>query len=99
RQILIQPKTMPDHADAATDVAFAEYANLTRRRATQTGQHLEQRRLPRSVAAQQRQDLAGSDFEIDLLDGRKVAVELGDAASGDGRLAHRSEARRLSPET
>jgi hypothetical protein len=52
------------------------------------GKHLDQRRLARAVVAEERNDLAREQVDIDVLERMEAAEGLGNAAEFDQGRAH-----------
>jgi hypothetical protein len=70
----------------------AQDGHLARRREQQAGQHLQRRGLPGAVGAQEADDLAGLDVEVDASDGLHVArlpAHEADGGRAQARLALR----------
>lgn len=98
RQILEQSAGLHDGGDEATRDGrvrrHAEDADAARRRFAQAEDHVDRRRLARTVGAEERDDLAGRDLEVDPTDGLDAPVLAGKglrhAGEGDGCVVHAS---------
>ena len=66
---------------------LAAEADLAGGRRVHAGEHLDQRRLARAVVADERDDLAGMDVEVDVGQRRDGAEVLADAAQAEDQLA------------
>ena len=99
---LDQPQILVDEGDRLgraglrrpVPVGLAVEQDLALVEAVDPGQQLDQRRLAGAVLAQQRQDRAGADVEVDPVDRQRAAEALGDA--GEAQQQRLSHARRLS---
>ena len=78
------PSRMISKVGSARDVAPVEHDPAARRARPAADRH-QQRRFAGAVGADQRDDLAGADLEIDALQRLDIAVEGMDAADGQHR--------------
>ena len=85
---LAHPPRMLAHVDPVE-------RDRARRRREQADQHADRRALARAVRAEEGEDHAALDLEIDGVDGREVAEALAEAAREDDRVRHL--ALRLAP--
>ena len=78
------------HAPARVDVVridrLAEQPGLAVARRQQAGEHLHGRRFAAAVGAQEAEDLAPADAEVDVIDGGEVAKAHGQALGLDGHI-------------
>ncbi len=99
RQVPVERRLLEDQADVAADVvAFGEHVVSGHERRAAAGtheraQHPDRRRLARSVGAQEAEDLAAGDLEVDAPHGLHLGVALGQPFDGDGRAARAVERR------
>ena len=88
-QVRVEADRVREVADAALDLERAagrvepDDAGLALGRLGQPEEHQDRRRLAGAVLAEQAEDLAGLDLEIEMVDGDEVAVGLGQAAGPD----------------
>ena len=94
RQVRRDVAVLGDDADALAPLARAlrrvdpEHLNLAGAALAVALEDLDRRRLARSVGAEEREDLAARDLEIDAADGLEVTVGLAQPADGYGQVAH-----------
>ena len=82
-------------ADRRVTWRATQHLGSTRRRAQDVEQQTDRRRLARPVRAEEPEDFAGHDLEIEAVDGDEAVEALGQASGGDDGLnAQGSSSRR-----
>src|SRR5581483_761747 len=102
RHVLEQADVLEGAADAALRErvrrpprhVLAGEEDGARRRLVDAGQHVEERRLARAVRADQADDRAGGDAEVDVVDRDEAAELLAQALGAKDRLRHPPPPRR-----
>src|SRR4029453_14050696 len=87
--VRVEPDRVGEVSDPPLDLERAwgrietDHPGLALGRLGQPEQHQDRRRLAGTVLAEQPEDLAGLDLEIEVVDGDEVAVHLREAAGPD----------------
>ncbi len=103
RQVLEQRELLAHVADAALgplgvgDDVLAQDADAAGLRGDRAGEHADGRGLAAAVRAEEPEDLASGDVEVDAVHGGEVAETLGEAAHGDGDVGGREAGRPRPP--
>ena len=92
-------RVAPAAGGRAMAVGLAVEQHLARIECMDAGQQLDQGRLAGAVLAEQGQDRAGADVEVDAVDGERAAEALGDAGEAQQRwrVSHVSPRRSPAP--
>ncbi len=102
RELGVHPALLQDDADALAPLAgrmrgvLAEDRDLARRALAIALEHLDRRGLAGAVRAQEGEDLAPLDGQVQATDGLEVAIGLAQARDADDRISHACQSNSTS---